>query len=966
MKLGDDLRVRPAIFLLSFLFVAAAIPPLVALGAASELPPSAPTAVGAVTVGSPPRAILAQGGSIVHPSVAPTTRVVGNWTQLVNSTSTPPTRQSGSMVYDPVAGEYVMFGGSSATSTPLGDTWVFAHENWTDLTANLSIAPSPRWYYSMTWDAADNYVLLFGGRNTSTDFNDTWTFNGTNWTKINTTVAPPPMTSGRIAYDVADGFVWMYGGYSIMPGAPSKYNATWTYKAGLWSNITANVTGAPVDPHTVNYAAYDSTDKYVVLYGGNQPAPNFNCSLTGNTWRYVNGTYVDLTSGLTSAPPVSMGSRMMGDDPAFKGVILYGGWDGSYCGYSNQTWLFHGGNWTNLNVSYNPGPIWDGPCAADPAADSLLLFSGNIGYAQSSATWNFSPAFEVSLAVNQSRGIAPLPVNLTASAVGLAPIFFNWSFGDGLPNASGANVTHTFANAGSYLVRLSAVDGLGRLRVRFVSEHVYRPLVPTAQVGPNHGDVPLTVTFNSTVVGGVPPLSYRWSFGDRSSSLAANVSHTYLVAGHLTWYLNVSDAQGHLTSRSGAVDVAPTLVFTWFSPAELSGIVPLTLAFNVSLAGGLPPYTTTWSFGDGAPSVVSSTASHTYVAAGTFLGNVTVRDQNNVPAVHPFVVRTANPLAANLIVTPLVGVEPLVVSGSTVPTGGFAPYTALWRFGPPGATSTTEVASYIYTTTGNFTGNLTLSDSAGHQVVQNFTIEVVAPLRTVVAADRPFGDVPATFNFTSVLHGGLGPFNTTWAFGDAAPPIAGGSTMVHSYTSPGTYRVSATVLDQLGESSSGTLTVRVSPMLKVALTSNVTSIAFNSSVRLQATITGATAPLRLNWTGLPSTCYTGSVAIAYICTFAQVGTFHITVWVNDSTGRGTAASLDLTVEAPPPPLKSPSSSGGGVPLVAVALVVVVLAAGLIGATLWWRRRPPPPATVEPAEEPPSVEPALEPSDTPAT
>ncbi|HXQ48512.1 MAG TPA: hypothetical protein VN842_01855, partial [Thermoplasmata archaeon] len=204
----------------------------------------------------------------VAPVTVPATSppALGNWTQISTNVS-PPSEQSGTMIYDPAAGEYVLFGGASGGNA-LGSTWVFAHGTWKDLFPNLTVSPPARWYNSFVWDASDGYGLLFGGRNPSTDLNDTWTFNGTAWTQVVTSVAPPPITTGRTVYDAADGVVWLYGGYSIMPGVPNAYNFTWTYHGGVWTNITANVTGAPGDPHQVSYAVYDSLDGDVLMYGG--------------------------------------------------------------------------------------------------------------------------------------------------------------------------------------------------------------------------------------------------------------------------------------------------------------------------------------------------------------------------------------------------------------------------------------------------------------------------------------------------------------------------------------------------------------------------------------------------------------------------------------------------------------------------------------------------------------------------
>ncbi|HEV8049450.1 MAG TPA: hypothetical protein VGP88_02535, partial [Thermoplasmata archaeon] len=396
------------------LLVALLAAPAGALGSGTRANVGASVPVPTATTPGPPLP-----AAIRSPPVAPAFQpVLGNWTQ-VPTNSTPPTAQSGDMIYDPAAGEYVLFGGASGGSA-LGSTWVFSHGTWTDLSPSLSVSPPARWYESFVWDAADGYALLFGGRNPATDFNDTWSFNGTAWTQIVTSVAPPPITTGRTVYDPADGYVWLYGGYSIMVGAPNQYNFTWTYHAGVWTNITAHVTGAPPDPHEVSYAVYDSEDGYVLMYGGSASG-GANCTQPGNTWTYLNGTYVNLSASVGTSPPVGAGSRMMADDPAIGGVLLYGGWDGGSCRLSNETWVYRGDAWSQESLPWNPGPLWDGEIAGGGPAGSVLLFSGNTvegtSY-QSNQTWNFTPAVRASIA-GGLIGDTPLTVHLSAVVAGV-------------------------------------------------------------------------------------------------------------------------------------------------------------------------------------------------------------------------------------------------------------------------------------------------------------------------------------------------------------------------------------------------------------------------------------------------------------------------------------------------------------------------------------------------------------------
>ena len=53
----------------------------------------------------------------------------------------------------------------------------------------------------MAYDAHRQRMVLFGGRNNSTSFNDTWEFDGTDWTTIPTGHSPAAQSGLSMTYD---------------------------------------------------------------------------------------------------------------------------------------------------------------------------------------------------------------------------------------------------------------------------------------------------------------------------------------------------------------------------------------------------------------------------------------------------------------------------------------------------------------------------------------------------------------------------------------------------------------------------------------------------------------------------------------------------------------------------------------------------------------------------------------------
>jgi hypothetical protein len=79
----------------------------------------------------------------------------------------------------------------------------------------------------MAYDAATGNVVLFGGGTASTNFGDTWTWDGSTWTKQDAKTSPPARHSASMAYDAATGNVVLFGGQGGV-----FLGDTWTWGSG--------------------------------------------------------------------------------------------------------------------------------------------------------------------------------------------------------------------------------------------------------------------------------------------------------------------------------------------------------------------------------------------------------------------------------------------------------------------------------------------------------------------------------------------------------------------------------------------------------------------------------------------------------------------------------------------------------------------------------------------------------------
>jgi hypothetical protein len=135
-----------------------------------------------------------------------------------------------------------------------------------------------------------------------------------------------------------------------------------------------------------------------------------------------------------------------------------------------------------------------------------------------------------SFAGSPKNGAAPLTVsftNLSNSATS-----YSWDFGNG-NTSTAANPSNTYMNAGSYSVKLTAINATGTDTLTRTNYIVVSTPPPVANftAGATNGVVPLAVTFTNLSTGAT---NYSWDFGDGKTSSATDAANTYTNAGGYT------------------------------------------------------------------------------------------------------------------------------------------------------------------------------------------------------------------------------------------------------------------------------------------------------------------------------------------------------------------------------------------------------------------------------------------------
>jgi hypothetical protein len=152
----------------------------------------------------------------------------------------------------------------------LNDTWVWDGLNWTQ---EQQTGPAARWFHAMAYDAGRDRIIVVGGRTNATaggQVNNTWEYDGTTCTLV-TDYGPEARWGGTLNYD---------GTVSLLCGGTdgtNSFSRTWQWDGAHW---TQRQDFGPAS-RSLAGAAYDSVRERLVLFGGQTST---GTQVFGDTW----------------------------------------------------------------------------------------------------------------------------------------------------------------------------------------------------------------------------------------------------------------------------------------------------------------------------------------------------------------------------------------------------------------------------------------------------------------------------------------------------------------------------------------------------------------------------------------------------------------------------------------------------------------------------------------------------------
>jgi PKD domain len=555
--------------------------------------------------------------------------------------------------------------------------------------------------------------------------------------------SPPQGSEGVAVYDPADQTTVLFGGCEAVQ-CPS--NETWTFSRGVWRNVT-DPRDAP--PARVFAAAdYDANMGGVLLFGGRGTGSN----LLNDTWLYAGGQWTNL-SYVGPAPSGREGSAMAFDpEPEENGSVLFGGCvpSGFSLSCSNDTWVWAGwSGWTPLAPASPPAGVGFASAAFDPDLGDLVLFGGCAGVFCASA------------------------VNTT------------WELysGQWWPTST---VSIPAARAAAGMVYDPAIHAI----VMFGGENIAAGI--------------FSDTWEFATTG--------WSELSLSTSPSPRDWFGFTLDGTGTTPILVGGA-GNTTDENDtwAFEFAPSVSL---SATPTSAETSAPVEYTATISRGTPPYELTVSYGDGSIDSVAGTGptlnwTHAFALPGNDTPTLQLIDAvgAKASASGPPVDVAAGIGVAASIVPASTDVGRSVTLNANASPPGVAPVAYAWTLGD-GSNGTGADLSHSYLTAGTFGATVEATDADGARASATVDLTVAADPSLALTATPSSPDSSSVVAFGAGESGGTPPFQYAWRFGDGSTSAL--PSPDHTFSPSGTNSVELWVNDSVGSSAHASLSVSVS------------------------------------------------------------------------------------------------------------------------------------------------------------
>lgn len=429
---------------------------------------------------------------------------------------------------------------------------------------------------------------------------------------------------------------------------------------------------------------------------------------------------------------------------------------------------------------------------------------------------------------------------------GTAPYTYSW--------APGGQSTKSISGlcVGNYTVTVTDVNACVKTQIVSITQ----PNTLAVSLGSTaitcNGVCNASVT--STVSGGTPGYTFLWAPGGETT---ANISNK--CAG--TYTLTVTDNLGCVKTATRTI-TQPTLLSLNTASSQVTCFGLCTGSASAIAGGGTPPYTYSWAPGSQATATISG------LCAGTY--TVTAKDAAGCTQIKTVTISQPAQLFANPVVVDNASCAGLCNGSATsIPIGGTAPFTYLWTPGNTTSATATNLCQGTY--------SVKVTDVNSCTSTQSVTITQPVPVAATISSSTSSCNI-CNGSATATASGGTGPYTYTWAPTGQTTATATGLCPNTTYT--------VTVTDSKGCTSTASVTILQTILIKITTSSTVLSCAGTCDGTVTANATGGTLPYSYLWAG-PGGPYS-TQTVSGLC----AGTY--TVTVSDAAGCFNTDTVTFT------------------------------------------------------------------------
>ena len=739
---------------------------------------------------------------------------------------------------------------------------------------------------------------------------------------ISSTIQGALALTGTQAFNSAQ--VYFYGPDNSNAGKSFTGNGTFQFdnlKVGSYSGYAyANFTNTSLYLYRAATVAAGSVT--TVNFISDLATANIGLNLTGfldasslysaNLFGYGpdnSSSYSNLTSAGGFAPVVTPGSWTFGnysfaiyDGVTYQSISSY-----SQANASNTATFAAGDNQTLPVINVNTTQTeftFDVIEAPGATSETLISYPYLSGYAykysptgeylgQSSV---YAQSYTTNLAKPRVRLIGEPGTyqiqaygNVEGSSVSFGS--FTIELKEPLPTPVGPNVTVT-PGAGTTLV----FDQVTTAGVTTASQLPVGPALPGGYTNLTSGGQKIYYSISTTAVfSGYVAVTVGFEAGSVPTELEKDL--------HLFYYDNATERWIDITTGvdeagNQVTGVAPALsTFALGLPhapvigtisVPVGGLKDTALSFSAAFTDSDPgeAHTASWFWGAGSGNTAGTvnqstgtvTGEHTFSAAGTFHGTLTLTDITGNAVTKEFTVTVGG---ASDSTAPVITVSGNVTAEATSANGAVVNFTASASDETDGTVAVTfSRASGSVFPVGTTTVTATARDAAGNVATKTFTVTVADTTKPVLSA---------LGNVTVEATGATGA--TATFSGSAIDNVDGTVAVTFSPASGSTFplgstTVTATTRDAAGNTATGTFTVTVRDTVAPVLT-------IPASITAEATSpAGATVNFAASATDASGATLTYSKASGSVF---PVGTTTVTVTATDAAGNATTKSFTVTV-----------------------------------------------------------------------